>query len=69
MMEFKLLRYLQSKELGLPGEVADSRSGAGKMQDKSGLSCGPRKSIDPQKLRSCPQNTETNNMEFPMANI
>lgn len=69
-MEFKLLRYLQSKELGLPGEVADSSSGAGKTQDKSGLSCGPRKSkIDPQKMRSCPRNTETNNMEFPMANI
>ena len=43
MIEFKLLWYYQSKELGLLGEVIGFRSGAGKIQDKPETSCGVRK--------------------------
>lgn len=43
MIEFKLLWYYQSKELGLLGEVIGFRSGAGKIQDETGISYDDRK--------------------------
>lgn len=43
MIEFKLLWYYQSKELGLLGEVIGFRSRAGKIQDETGISCNARK--------------------------
>lgn len=43
MIQFKLSWYHQSKERELLGEVVDSRSGAGKIQDETEISCDARK--------------------------
>lgn len=42
------------KELGLLGVMADSRTGAGNMQDKPRASCNARKQVLKQKQKQNP---------------